>query len=68
MRVIKKSLNKKEQMQFILESFPGIGPKNARKLLEKFSTLQNIFTASQDELQKVIGKKAEVFKILEENY
>jgi len=68
MRVIKKSLNKKEQMQFILESFPGIGPKNARKLLEKFSTLQNIFTASQDELQKVIGKKAEVFKILKENY
>ena len=64
----KKNLNKKEQMQFILESFSGIGPKNAKKLLEKFSTLQNIFSAPQDELQKIIGKKAEVFMLLEKNY
>lgn len=65
---VKKARNKKEQMQFILEGFPGIGPKNARKLLEKFSTLQNIFSAPQDELQKVIGKKAEIFMLIEENY
>lgn len=64
----KKSLNSKEQMQFILEGFPGIGPKNAKKLLKKFSTLQNIFSAPQDELQKIIGKKAEVFLLLEKNY
>lgn len=64
----KKARNKKEQMQFILECFPGIGPKNARKLLKKFSTLQNIFSAPQDELQKVIGKKAEIFMLLEEGY
>jgi ERCC4-type nuclease len=64
----KKNLNKKEQMQFILESFPGIGPKNAKKLLEKFSTLQNIFLAPQEELQKIIGKKAEIFMLLEKNY
>lgn len=64
----KKNLNKKEQMQFILESFSGIGPKNARKLLEKFSTLHNIFLAPQEELQKIIGKKAEVFMLLENNY
>lgn len=64
----KKTFNKKEQMQFILESFPGIGPKNARKLLEKFSTLQNIFLAPQEELQKVIGKKAEIFMLLENKY
>ena len=67
-RATKKILNKNEQMQFILEGFSGIGPKNAKKLLEKFGNLQNIFLAPQEELQKVIGKKAEVFKILEENY
>ena len=33
----KKTLNKKEQLQFIIESFPGIGPKTAKKLLEKFN-------------------------------
>ncbi|MAG10758.1 hypothetical protein CMI44_00395 [Candidatus Pacearchaeota archaeon] len=64
----KRILNKKEQMQFILEGFPGIGPKNAKKLLEKFSTLQNIFSAPQEGLKKVIGKKAEVFILLEKDY
>jgi len=68
LNAVKKTLNKKEQMQFILESFSGIGPKNAKKLLEKFSTLQNIFSAPQEELQKIIGKKAEIFMLLEENY
>ena len=67
-RATKKSLNKKEQMQFILEGFPGVGPKNAKRLLEKFSTLQNIFSAPQDELQKIIGKKAEIFMFIEERY
>ena len=67
-RANKKSLNKKEQMQFILEGFPGIGPKTARKLLKEFSTLQNIFSAPQDELKKLISKKAEIFLITEEKY
>ncbi len=65
---VKKARNKREQMQFILEGFPGIGPKNARKLLEKFGNLQNIFLAPQDELQKIIGKKAEIFMLLEDKY
>jgi len=67
-RANKKSLSKKEQMQFILEGFPGIGPKNARKLLKKFSTLQNVFSAPQEELKKIIGKKAEIFLITELKY
>ena len=67
-RPTKRILNKKEQMQFILEGFPGIGPIAAKKLLKKFSTLQNIFSAPQDELQKIIGKKAEVFLITELEY
>ena len=64
----KKSLNKKEQMQFILEGFPGIGPLTAKKLLEKFKSIKNIINASQEELQKCIGKKAGIFRIAEEEY
>ena len=64
----KKSFNKKEQMQFIIEGFPGIGPKTAKKLLEKFKTMNNIFSASVEELEKEIGKKADIFKLVREEY
>jgi len=59
LNVSKKILNKKERLQFILESFPGIGPKTAKKLLKEFKTLKQMFNASEDELKKVLGKKAE---------
>jgi ERCC4-type nuclease len=68
LNVTKKTLNKKERMQFILESFPGIGPATAKKLLEKFKTLKNIFNASPEKLKEILGKKAEVFKIIKEEY
>ena len=42
-----------EQKQFILEGFPGIGPTTAKQLLEKFSTLQQIFNITEDELNKI---------------
>lgn len=64
----RKSLNKKEQVQFILESFPGIGPTTAKKLLKEFKTLNKIFNAEEDSLKKCIGKKADIFKIIEEKY
>ena len=64
----KKSFNKKEQMQFILEGFPGIGPKTAKKLLEEFKTMKNIFNTPQEEISKVIGKKADIFKLVGEEY
>jgi ERCC4-type nuclease len=68
LNVMKKSLNKKEQMQFILEGFPGIGPKTARKLLEKFGSIKEIINASLKELEEEIGKKACIFKIAEERF
>ncbi len=69
LNVRKKSLNKKEQLQFIIESFPGIGPKTAKKLLEKFKSIKNIINISQGELKEVVGKKAEIMKrIIEEGY
>ena len=68
LNVGKKSLTKKERMQFILEGFPGIGPKTAKKLLEKFKTLKGVLNEPMEEIEKLIGKKAEIFKILDENY
>ena len=62
----KKPKTKQEQLQFILEGFPGIGPKTAKKLLEKFKTIKNIINTSEEELEKVLGKKAEIIKGLVE--
>ena len=65
----KKNLNKKEQLQFIIESFPGIGPKKSRKLLEKFGTIQNIILAPTEELEKILGIRAEhIREIIERKY
>lgn len=59
LNISKKTLNKKERLQFILESFQGIGPKNAQKLLTQFKTLNKIINASLEELQETLGKKAD---------
>lgn len=68
LNVTKKSLNSSEQMQFILEGFPGIGPKTAKKLLLEFKTLKRIFNCPIEELEKSIGKKAVVFKLVNQEY
>ena len=67
-RANKKILTKKEKLQYILEGFPGIGPRTAEKLLKKYKNLKTIFTTSIDELEKEIGKKARVFALLSEHY
>ncbi len=69
LNVSKKSLNKKERLQFILEGFPGIGPKTAKKLLKKFKTIKNIINASEEELREILGKKTEIIsKIINDKY
>jgi len=68
LNVTKKSLSKKEQMQFILEGFPGIGPKTSKKLLEKFKTIKEIINAPSEDLEREIGKKAEIFRLSREEY
>jgi len=55
----RKPLSILEQKQYIIESFPNIGPKNAKKLLEHFGSIKNIINANSDELKCVIGKKSE---------
>ncbi len=51
----------KEQKQFILEGFPGIGPTIAKKLLEKHNSLKAIFNLSEEELKQI--KKLDENKI-----
>jgi ERCC4-type nuclease len=57
----KSNLNKKDQLQFIIEGFPGIGPKTSQKLLKKFGTIQNIINAPEENLREILGKKTELF-------
>lgn len=65
----RKGNNVKEQKQLILEGFPGIGPKTAKKILEKFKNIKEFANASEQELEKVLGKKAEkIKKIIEKEY
>jgi len=61
-RASKISKTKKEQVQFILEGFPYIGPKTSKKLIKKFKSIQNIINASEEELKEILGKRAKDFK------
>ena len=54
----------KEQKQYILESFPNIGPITAKKLLEKFKNLSSIFNAKEEELKEILKIRAKNFKEL----
>ncbi|NYB52001.1 MAG: DEAD/DEAH box helicase [Methanobacteriaceae archaeon] len=51
----RKPLTLTEQQLFIVESLPNIGPVNARNLLEKFKSVEKVFTADLDELKSVKG-------------
>ena len=61
LRPSKISLNKEEQIQFILEGFPNIGPIKAKSLLQKFKSLKNIINASEEDLSEILGKRAKEF-------
>jgi DNA excision repair protein ERCC-4 len=43
------------QQLYVVQSFPGIGPRLAEKLLEKFGSIEAICRASIVELEKVVG-------------
>jgi ERCC4-type nuclease len=54
--------SKKEQLQYILEGFPNIGPTKAKALIKKFKSLSNIFNASEEELSPILGSRTQDFK------
>jgi Fanconi anemia group M protein len=64
LRLKRKAMSKKSQAEYILEGFPGIGPKTAKKLLKKFGSIKNVINSPEEELKKEIGKKAEAFRII----
>ncbi len=64
----KKTFNKREQLQYLVESFPNIGPKTARKLLKEFRTIKKILTVPKIKLQNLIGKKADSFDLINDTY
>ena len=41
-----------DQQEYIVSSFEGIGPKTAKKLLQQFTSIEDIITASAEELQE----------------
>jgi len=61
LRAKNRKMSKKEQLQFILEGFPGIGPTTAKKLLKKFKSIKKIINASEEKLKEILGKKTETF-------
>jgi ERCC4-type nuclease len=63
-RASKIALTKEEQIQFILEGFPNVGPSKAKALIEKFHSLQQIFNAREEELREILGTRANLFKNL----
>jgi len=54
----------KEQKQYILESFPNIGPKKAELLLKKFKTIKNTINANEQDLKEILKSQTNNFKSL----
>lgn len=64
LRPSKIALTKEEQLQFILEGFPYVGPVKAKKLLAKFKSIKSIMNAGEHDLEEILGAKAQEFKVL----
>lgn len=72
LRVEKKPLTTREMQQFIIESFPNIGPTTAKQLLKELNTIKNIINADESKLKSVDGvgeiRAREIKKLMEEEY
>ncbi len=68
----RKPLSMKEQQEFIVSAFPGIGKTLCRPLLKQFGCIKNIINANEEDLKKVdlIGPKkaGDIRKIVESLY
>jgi ERCC4-related helicase len=51
----KRLLSEKEQKEYIVMSFPGVGPASAKSLLAHFGSVKNIVNATEKELIEVDG-------------
>lgn len=64
LRFEKRSMSEEELRRFIIESLPGIGPKTAMSLLKHFGSVENVFTAEEEELAEVDGVGAATARLL----
>lgn len=52
-----RKLRGKEQIKSVLDEVPGIGPKTKKLLITTFGSIKGIKSASDSELEQLIGKK-----------
>jgi len=54
-----RPLGKRARQLFILQGLPGVGPRRASLLLERFGNVQSVMSARADDLEtiKSIGKR-----------
>jgi ERCC4-type nuclease len=71
-KVGKKPQDEKKLKEFIVSSIPGISAVLSKRLLERFGSVEKVFSASEEELKSVkgIGEKLakRIKKILSEKY
>ncbi len=54
-RAGRRPKGKRKRQLYLLQGLPGIGPVRARRLLDHFGSVRNVFTAPPDELTAVSG-------------
>ncbi len=60
----------KQAQEFVVQSFPMIGPVYAKKLLLKFGSIRGLCDADLSELQRVLGEKRaeELYRLINSPY
>jgi Fanconi anemia group M protein len=53
----KRTLTPSQSSRAIIETFPTIGPKLAKALLNRFGTVEDVMKANEKDLEEVVGKK-----------
>ncbi|MEM3791221.1 MAG: ERCC4 domain-containing protein [Candidatus Micrarchaeaceae archaeon] len=71
-RGTKRAFTKEEWQLFVVSSLPGIGPKLAKRLIERFGSIKNIVNATAEEIMEVdkigIKKAKEICEVLSYSY
>lgn len=65
-RTSSKPKSKEKRQLFILQGLPGIGPSLAQKLIDKFQSIEKIFSAPEEELITIKGIGKDKAKHLKE--
>ncbi|MDD5111182.1 MAG: DEAD/DEAH box helicase [Candidatus Altiarchaeota archaeon] len=68
----KKPMTNSERQQYVIESLPNVSAVLAKRLLERFDSVQNVMNAPEDELMKVDGigdkKAGDIKKVVKSSY